>query len=82
MIPPAKMREYEKLIQTEFEEGSVLEDSVNDGCITDIVITGEVRPFRFWSIARFFVFLPRRRWRDVWMFRLLCLWAFVIPPLS
>ena len=43
-VPPAQMREYERLLAQEFEsESGKFEDSVNNGCITDIVITGEVR---------------------------------------
>lgn len=46
-IPPAQMREYQKVLATEFSREGEFHDTVNDGCITDIVITGEVRRLSF-----------------------------------
>ena len=53
-IPAAKMREYERLVEKEFVEGvggeDVFEDCVENGCVQDIILTGEVS-------VRFFVFV-------------------------
>ena len=77
-IPAAKMREYERLVEKEFVEGvggeDVFEDCVENGCIQDIILTGEVS-------VRFFVFVFWGEEGFVRVRRRLRLVNSLIPPL-